>query len=1028
MAWCVRALKALSGPLVLLACLLAAPLAQADSTITSGGPLTSIGLGSDLHCSVNYAGDTYGEFFANTACGTFLSTGGTVYGADDLPAEGGVGATPYTQADIQAPSSGSGTAADPYTMSALVWAGATGLSLTQTDSYVTGADQYRSTVVISNSTGSEQTAVLYHAADCYLGDDDHGYGYYDNASGGIFCTKNANNTPAGRVEGFIPIDGGSRYLETGYGSNWAAVGTGQPLANTCDCSTFEDNGMSIGWTVTVPAHGSVTRSWTTDFSPVGNIRASSYVALGDSVAAGEGIAYDYWWNGSIWAHGTGFAWDTSWGRSDPNCHQTLAGYPHVLTGLLSANLLDLACTSAGTTNGILNAQSDKDGSPQLGQGATPNAAYDDAAPDVVTLTVGADDVDFQTKVKDCYRPFLHACGSPGDKATLNSQLDTLRANLYTTLNEIENRGVAAGKIPVVAVTEYYSPFPNSYPTNSGCVDINPNRRLGVTLTNDEMEYLEQGLGDLNDTIYDVASGFPNVVVVPAPASFAQHRWCDADPWVYGPSIDSPSPSHPLGSGNPTPFHPTPEGQHAIAENIASYLADERHVSVGNDVPLDFGDISVLFHSVQTAGTAFFTPLGVTSGAAGTAVLGSRRVMPSAALTASSAASVDPYSGLPPTSTFAPVQIYSAGTSAQYTNGATVTLPALGASNLYEVVGGTWQLIPTASDGTNLTATLQTLGTLALGNPAPAAHAAFSLSGDGGQAPASVAFNGSGSTVDSGSIASYHWDFGDGSTATGAQLSHVYPASGTYTAALTITTDAGASDLVSHTVTVIDRPPVAVVQFPAGALAGQPTAGFDASGSHAADGPVSEVDWDFGDGTDPVSGPTPVHTFAAPGSYTVTATVWDDEGASDTQTSTVTVTAAGSTQPSLPTTSTPIAPPGAATAPAATPALNLSSRVLLDRGGRLEVTLSCRAHLPACRGTLTITDGAGRKPKTLAKRIYSLAAGQTRTFALLLAPGVTSALRRRARTLGVQVTLQGGQGLVLKRKPLVLKPQPTRRRR
>ena len=426
--WGQGVLTALALPLVSVAFLLVAPMASADETITSSGPLTSIGIGSDLSCSVNYADDADGEFFGGTACGTFLDVGGpvgdggTVYGADDLPAAGGVQSTPFTQADFQASVSGDGSAATPYTVSTQVSAGTTGLSLTQTDSYVTGADQYKTSVLIANSTASVQTVVLYHAADCYLGDDDHGYGYRDNASGGIFCTKTANNSPAGRVEGFIPVEGGSNYLEAFYANTWQAVGSGEPLADSCDCSTQEDNSMAISWTLTVPAHGSVSRSWSTDFSPVGTIQASSYVALGDSVAAGEGINENWSWTGNTWSQGQPYAWDTTSGVSNSDCHQSLSGYPHDLADELNSQLLDLACTGAGTLNGILDQQGSPNVLSQLGQQSWPNPNYDAAAPDVVTLTVGADDIDFKTKVEDCYKPLIHACGSSGDQATLDSQM------------------------------------------------------------------------------------------------------------------------------------------------------------------------------------------------------------------------------------------------------------------------------------------------------------------------------------------------------------------------------------------------------------------------------------------------------------------------------------------------------------------------------------------------------------------------------------------------------------------------------
>lgn len=57
----------------------------------------------------------------------------------------------------------------------------------------------------------------------------------------------------------------------------------------------------------------------------------------------------------------------------------------------------------------------------------------------------------------------------------------------------------------------------------------------------------------------------------------------------------------------------------------------------------------------------------------------------------------------------------------------------------------------------------------------------------GAAPLEVSFNATASTAPPGqSIASYAWDFGDGSTGTGASVSHTYTRRGTYVATLTIT--------------------------------------------------------------------------------------------------------------------------------------------------------------------------------------------------------------------------------------------------
>jgi len=65
----------------------------------------------------------------------------------------------------------------------------------------------------------------------------------------------------------------------------------------------------------------------------------------------------------------------------------------------------------------------------------------------------------------------------------------------------------------------------------------------------------------------------------------------------------------------------------------------------------------------------------------------------------------------------------------------------------------------------------------------------------------VAFDGRGSSDPDGTIASYAWSFGDGTTASGATASHAYGTAGTYTATLTVTDDLGARSSDSAIVTV-----------------------------------------------------------------------------------------------------------------------------------------------------------------------------------------------------------------------------------
>ncbi|MBE3136375.1 MAG: PKD domain-containing protein [Thermoplasmata archaeon] len=66
------------------------------------------------------------------------------------------------------------------------------------------------------------------------------------------------------------------------------------------------------------------------------------------------------------------------------------------------------------------------------------------------------------------------------------------------------------------------------------------------------------------------------------------------------------------------------------------------------------------------------------------------------------------------------------------------------------------------------------------------------------------FNGSRSYDRDGTIVSWHWSFGDGTTANGTTVTHLYTSAGTYTVLLTVTDNDGATDTF-HTVANIRMP-------------------------------------------------------------------------------------------------------------------------------------------------------------------------------------------------------------------------------
>jgi PKD repeat protein len=141
------------------------------------------------------------------------------------------------------------------------------------------------------------------------------------------------------------------------------------------------------------------------------------------------------------------------------------------------------------------------------------------------------------------------------------------------------------------------------------------------------------------------------------------------------------------------------------------------------------------------------------------------------------------------------------------------------------------------------------------------------------------------SVDDGSIVSFAWRFGDGTTGAGLAPTHVYAAPGSFAVELTVVDDRGARGSVSQTVDVTDGtnlPPVASFTPECHGL----TCTFDASSSWDPEGQITSYNWNFGDGTNGFGHPV-THTYTAGGTYYVTLTVTDNYF-TRTQTAVVTV--------------------------------------------------------------------------------------------------------------------------------------------
>lgn len=153
----------------------------------------------------------------------------------------------------------------------------------------------------------------------------------------------------------------------------------------------------------------------------------------------------------------------------------------------------------------------------------------------------------------------------------------------------------------------------------------------------------------------------------------------------------------------------------------------------------------------------------------------------------------------------------------------------------------------------------------------------------------VSFDGSLSKDPDGTITSYAWSFGDGTTGTGAKISHSYLNAGVFNVTLTVTDNLGLKNTAATTATV-NPPnnllPVANAGGPYSALIAIPV-NFDGSLSKDPDGTIAAYAWDFGDGT-MGTGAKPTHAYSKEGTYTATLKVTDNSGATATAKATIVI--------------------------------------------------------------------------------------------------------------------------------------------
>lgn len=124
------------------------------------------------------------------------------------------------------------------------------------------------------------------------------------------------------------------------------------------------------------------------------------------------------------------------------------------------------------------------------------------------------------------------------------------------------------------------------------------------------------------------------------------------------------------------------------------------------------------------------------------------------------------------------------------------------------------------------------------------------------------------------VTEWHWDFGDGTTSTQFDPTHVYAAAGTYLISVNMIVPNGCPSTQTFSVTVGHTNPIRV-------STGSTCVGDSIFFSLSPPGAFSSQTWDFGDGSVTSNLPAPYHLYNAPGDYLVTLSVTDTNGCVDT---------------------------------------------------------------------------------------------------------------------------------------------------
>lgn len=365
---------------------------------------------------------------------------------------------------------------------------------------------------------------------------------------------------------YVAIDRERVYLAMRHHDGGQYTGTAsEPALYAVDAAGLAGNYPTSALLAQMPTGGLTTTSSTTSSTStsttsttssttttVPNTVGARYVALGDSVPYGHGLA------------NPGFQ-----ARSGlpPNQGPSFDAYPNLVAGRLGLDQVrrPTGCTLgsgeydqlavSGATSSRLNLHGNDEDCPErviagkIGFSTQPHKAVDPEEvtaanlridpPSLVSVQVGANDIEFDqclTRLmsrafgKNCFAEDAAGATTVSDEVRL--QLNRLETELRRILVEITNES----PLTSIAVLTYYQIIPkpgliapNIFRKSGLCASLAAQRIRDVTAAYDRATLLQF---ELNRAIIRATQGLGKVFVVDLASAFDGHELCTAEPWIF----------------------------------------------------------------------------------------------------------------------------------------------------------------------------------------------------------------------------------------------------------------------------------------------------------------------------------------------------------------------------------------------------------------------------------------------------------------------------------------------------------------